>query len=148
MEIVVKGGTGTQVRMPGVPRLEENIMAQGNPYAKYTNSKVLTASPAELTLMLYEGAIKFCNLAKIDLEKGEEGNAMHHVQRARAIIAELQATLDFKYPVAQDFDNIYRYILRLMVECNSKHDIESIDLLLVELRGIRDTWKEIMKAAK
>lgn len=123
-------------------------MAQGNPYAKYANNKILTASPAELTLMLYEGAIKFCNLAKIDLEKGEMGNAMHHVQRARAIITELQSTLDFKYPVAKDFDLIYTYILQLMKDCNKNHDMETLDELLVQLRDLRDTWKQVMQAAK
>lgn len=123
-------------------------MAQGNPYAKYANNKILTASPAELTLMLYEGAIKFCNLAKIDLEKGEMGNAMHHVQRARAIITELQSTLDFKYPVAKDFDLIYTYILQLMKDCNKNHDMETLDELLVQLRDLRDTWKQVMQTAK
>ena len=123
-------------------------MAQGNPYAKYANNKVLTATPAELTLMLYEGAIKFCNLAKIDLEKGEYGEAMHHVQRARAIITELQATLDFKYPVAKDFDLIYTYILQLMKDCNKNHDMETLEELLTQLRDIRDVWKQVMKTAR
>ncbi len=122
-------------------------MTHGNPYAKYANNKIMTASPAELTLMLYEGAIKFCNLAKIDLEKGEIGNAMHHVQRARAIILELQSTLNFKYPVAKDFDLIYTYILQLMRECNKNHDMETLEELLVQLRDIRDTWKQVMKNA-
>lgn len=122
-------------------------MTHGNPYAKYANNKVMTATPAELTLMLYEGAIKFCNLAKIDLEKGEIGNAMHHVQRARAIILELQSTLNFKYPVAKDFDLIYTYILQLMRECNKNHDMETLEELLVQLRDIRDTWKQVMKTA-
>ena len=44
-------------------------MAVKNPYAKYNNNKVLTASPAELTLLLYEGAIKFCNIAMIGIEE-------------------------------------------------------------------------------
>ena len=123
-------------------------MAQGNPYAKYTNNRVLTASSAELTLMLYEGAIKFCNLAKIDLEKNEYGDAMHHVQRARAIIAELQSTLDFKYPVAKDFDTIYTYVLQLMKDCNKNHDMETLEEILVQLRDLRDTWKQVMKAAR
>ena len=122
-------------------------MTHGNPYAKYANNKIMTASPAELTLMLYEGAIKFCNLAKIDLEKGEIGNAMHHVQRARAIILELQSTLNFKYPVAKDFDLIYTYILQLMRECNKNHDMETLEELWVQLRDIRDTWKQVMKNA-
>ena len=117
----------------------------GNPYAKYANNKVLTASPAELTLMLYEGAIKFCNLAKIDLEKKEYGDAMYHVQRARNIIVELQSTLDFKYPVAKDFDLIYTYIFQLMVQCNRDHDMESLDEILVQLRELRDMWKQVIK---
>lgn len=122
-------------------------MAQGNPYAAYANNKIMTASPAELTLMLYEGAIKFCNLAKIDLEKGEKGQAMYHVQRARAIIRELQATLNFKYPVAKDFDLIYTYILQLMVECNRNHDMETLEEILNQIRDLRDTWKQVMRTA-
>lgn len=119
-----------------------------NPYAKYANNKVLTASPAELTLMLYEGAIKFCNLAKIDMERGEYGNAMHQVQKARKIIVELQSTLDFKYEVAKDFDAIYTYIFNLMVQTNTKHDEEALEEILLQLRELRDIWKQIMRQAK
>mgnify|MGYP002764448881 FL=1 len=123
-------------------------MALKNPYAKYANDRVTTASPAELTLMLYEGAIKFCNLAKIDMEKGEYGDAMFKIRKARNIITELQATLDFKYPVAKDFDIIYNYIFQLMVDANQKHSVEKVDEILDQLRDLRDAWKQIMKVAK
>ena len=123
-------------------------MAQNNPYAKYANNKVTTATPAELTLMLYEGAIKFCNLAKIDLEKDEYGDAMLHIQKARNIIVELQSTLDFKYPVAKDFDLIYTYIFHLMVQANTSHEMQYVEDILVELRDLRDTWKQVMRSAK
>lgn len=123
-------------------------MALKNPYAKYANERVTTASPAELTLMLYEGAIKFCNIAKLDIEKGELGDAMGNVQKARKIIVELQSTLDFQYPVAKDFDIIYNYIFQLMVTANREHTVESVDAILVELRELRDAWKQVMKAAK
>ena len=123
-------------------------MAPKNPYATYANNKVASATPAELTLMLYEGAIKFCNLAKIDIEKKEYGDSIGHVQRARNIIVELQSTLDFKYPVAKDFDNIYRYIFDLMSEVNRNHDMESLDEILTQLRDLRDIWKQVMKNAK
>ena len=123
-------------------------MAQRNPYATYANNKVASATPAELTLMLYEGAIKFCNLAKIDLEKNEYGDSIGHIQRARDIIVELQSTLDFKYPVARDFDNIYRYIFELMAKVNRDHDMEVLEELLKELRELRDIWKQIMRTAK
>ena len=117
-------------------------------YAAYASSKINTATPAELTLMLYDGSIKFCNLAKIDMEKGEYGDAIHHVQRARNIIVELQSTLDFKYPVAKDFDIIYTYVFQLMVKCNTKRDMEALDEVLVQLRELRDMWKQMMKQAK
>ena len=98
--------------------------------------------------MLYEGAIKFCNLAKIDIEKKEYGDSIGHIQRARNIIVELQSTLDFKYPVAKDFDNIYRYVFELMTEVNRNHDMETLEELLKELRELRDIWKQVMKNAK
>jgi flagellar protein FliS len=123
-------------------------MAPRNPYATYANNKVASATPAELTLMLYEGAIKFCNLAKIDIEKKEYGESIGHIQRARNIIVELQSTLDFKYPVAKDFDNIYRYVFSLMAEVNKTHDEEILEELLTELRELRDIWRMVMKNAK
>ena len=112
---------------------------------QYNRNKILTATPAELTLLLYEGAIKFCNLAKIDLEKQEYGDAIHHVQRARNIIVELQSTLDFKYPVAKDFDLIYTYIFQLMVQCNQNRDMDALEEILNQLRELRDVWKQIIK---
>lgn len=123
-------------------------MALGNPYAQYANNKVTTASPAELTLMLYEGAIKFCNLAKKDMEQGEYGNAIGNVQKARNIIVELQSTLNFKYPVAKEFDLIYTYIFNLMVEVTTKQNQEALEEILVQLRELRDVWKQVMKLAK
>lgn len=123
-------------------------MAQGNPYAKYANNKITTATPAELTLMLYEGAIKFCNMAKKDMELGEHGNAIGNIQRARKIIVELQSTLDFKYPVAKDFDLIYTYIFNLMVEVTTKQNQDALDEVLVQLRDLRDMWRQIMKQTK
>lgn len=123
-------------------------MALGNPYAQYANNKVTTASPAELTLMLYEGAIKFCNLAKKDMEQGEYGNAIGNVQKARNIIVELQSTLNFKYPVAKEFDLIYTYIFNLMVEVTTKQNQEALEEILVQLRELRDVWKQVMRLAK
>ena len=123
-------------------------MAQKNPYATYANNKIASATPAELTLMLYEGAIKFCNLAKIDIEKKEYGDSIGHIQRARNIIVELQSTLDFKYAVAKDFDNIYRYVFTLMADVNKDHNLDTLEELLTQLRELRDIWKQVMKNAK
>lgn len=117
-------------------------------YAEYNRNKVLTASPAELTLLLYEGVIKFCNIAIIGLEQNDMEKVHNNIIKVENIIEEFQATLNHKYPVAEDFDKIYKYIYNLLVEANIKKDKELLEQALTELRGMRDTWKEVMVKAK
>lgn len=119
-----------------------------NPMAAYGTNKVTTATPAELTLMLYEGAIKFCNIAQMALEKNDYEKAHINIQKARNIIVELQSTLNFDYPVAKDFDVLYTFIFDKLVAANIQKDAAILDEVLVELREIRDIWKQIMRTAK
>lgn len=114
----------------------------------YGNNKVNTASPAELTLMLYEGAVKFCNIAIMALEKQDYETTNLNIQKCRNIIVELTSTLNHKYPVAEDFKRMYDYIFALLVEANMKKDMEMLTRALEELRGMRDVWKQVMEKAK
>ena len=122
-------------------------MAVNNAYAQYNNNKVLTASPAELTLLLYEGAIKFCNIAIMGLEENNIQKTHDNIKKAQAIISELRVTLDHKYPVWEDFDRVYDYIYRRLVEGNMSKEIDVIEDALKYIREMRDTWKEVMKKA-
>ena len=63
-------------------------MALPQAYAQYNNSKILTASPAELTLMLYDGAIKFCNIAIMGIEQGNIQKAHDNIMKVQRIIEE------------------------------------------------------------
>lgn len=123
-------------------------MAVKNAYAQYNNNKVLTASPAELTLLLYEGAIKFCNVAIMGLEENNLEKVHVNIKKAQAIIEELQSTLNHSYKVAEDFDRLYRYIYGLLVDANIHKDKEILERALNEIRGMRDTWKEVMKSSR
>lgn len=120
-------------------------MAYNNGYAAYQNSKIMTASPAEITLMLYEGAIKFCNIAIMGIEDDNVEKAHVNIVKVEHIIEEFQATLNHKYPVAKDFDNVYTYLLQRLVEANMKKDKEILEEVLGHLRTMRDTWKEVMR---
>lgn len=122
-------------------------MALPNAYAQYSNSKVLTASPAELTLMLYEGAIKFCNIAIVGIEQKDIEKAHINIIKVEKIIDYLRKTLDMKYPVAQDFENIYVYLEQRLFEANAKKDAEILKEVKLHLNSVRDTWKEVMKKA-
>ena len=122
-------------------------MVQNQAYAAYNNSKILTASPAELTLMLYDGAIKFTNIAIMAIEKHDIEKAHNNIVKTERIILEFQATLDDKYPVAKDFDAGYTYLIQRLREANLKKDSEILEEVLKHLRTMRDTWKEVMAKA-
>ena len=111
-----------------------------NPYEQYKNNAIATATPAELTLMLYEGAIKFGNIAIKAIEEGDIQKAHTNIMKVQRIITEFRNTLDFKYPVAKDFDRVYEYLERRLVEANVSKD--------KDIRSMRDNWKEVMKRAK
>lgn len=118
-----------------------------NPYAQYERNKILTASPAELTLMLYEGAIKFCNIAIMAIEQKDNDKAHANIMKTQRILEEFRNTLDRKYPVWEDFDRVYVYLLQRLFEANVSKDKEILEEVNTHLRSMRDTWKEVMKVA-
>lgn len=120
-------------------------MALPNAYAQYKNNKVLTASPAELTLMLYEGAIKFCNIAMIGIDEKDIQKSHTNIVKTEKIVDHLRITLDMKYPVAKDFDRMYEYLERRLTEANMTKDKAILEEVCEHLRAIRDTWKEVMR---
>lgn len=123
-------------------------MALPNAFGQYNNSKILTASPAELTLMLYEGAIKFCNIAITAVEEKDVEKSHVYIRKVERIIDYLRQTLDMKYPVAQDFERIYSYLSQRLIEANIKKDKEILEEINGHLRTVRDTWKEVMKKGR
>ena len=117
-------------------------------YDAYAKNRILTASPAELTLMLYEGAIKFCNIAIVGVEENDIEKAHNNIQKVESVLNEFLATLDHKYEVAKDFENVYNYMMERLVEANMKKDKAILEEVLGHLRTMRDTWKEIMQQNK
>ena len=117
-------------------------------YDAYAKNKILTASPAELTLMLYEGAIKYCNIAIKSVEEKNIQKAHESIVKVEKIIQEFQIALDHRYEVAQDFDNVYNYLLQRLALANVRKDKEILEEVLGHLRTMRDTWKEVMQKSR
>ncbi len=115
-------------------------------YAQYKNNKVSAASGPELTLMLYDGTIKFLNIAEVAIENKDIQKAHTNIIKTERIIDYLRNTLDMKYPVAQDFENMYSYIARRLVEANITKDKEIVQEINGHMHAIRDNWVEVMKA--
>lgn len=118
------------------------IAQQG--YNAYANNKILTASPAELILMLYDGAIKFCNIAIVGIEQKDIEKAHANIIKVQNIVSEFRASLNPKYEVSKDFENVYVYLSQRLIEANIKKDAEILEEVLKHLRTMRDTWKEVM----
>lgn len=111
----------------------------------YQQNSVKTASPAKLTLMLYDGAVKFCNIALEALNDGNIQKVNDNIKKVENIIVELRVTLDMKYPVAKEFDTVYDYIYRRLVEANMKKNKEILEDALKHIKTMRETWKEVMR---
>ena len=114
----------------------------------YKQNSVTTASPAELTLMLYNGCLKFLTRAKkaMDEKNIEEKNT--NIQKTQAIIAELMSTLKPDLEVSKEMLPLYDYMNRRLVEANINNDqaiIEEVEELVTEFR---DTWKEVIKITR
>lgn len=120
-------------------------MSLRNPYETYQQNSINTASPGELTLMLYEGCIKFIKRAKkaIDEKNYQEKNT--NIIKAQNIIREFMVTLDMQYAISEEFMIMYEYMLHRLIEANIKNDIEILNEVEELVVGYRDTWKEVIK---
>lgn len=123
-------------------------MTYNNMYQQYQQNSINTASPEELTLMLYNGAIKFMNLGKIHIEKKEIEQANNAIKRAQDIIYELNNTLDMTYEISKNLRAIYTFVIGKLIDANIKKDAKFIDEALPLIEEIRDAWKEAMKEAR
>lgn len=115
---------------------------------KYQNNQINTATPGELTLMLYNGAIKFIKQAKTALAEKQWEKSNQSNLRVQDIISELIITLDRSYPISEQFILMYDYMNRRLIEANIHKD----DAILDEVEGLfvqfRDTWKEAILLSK
>ncbi|WP_175990244.1 flagellar export chaperone FliS [Bacillus sp. Marseille-Q1617] len=120
-------------------------MAINNPYTAYQNNSVNTASPGELTLMLYNGSLKFIHIAKKAIEEKNIEIKNTNIQKVQAIISELMVTLNTDLEVSQNMMSLYDYINRRLTEANIKNDVA----ILKEVEGLitdfRDTWKQVIQ---
>lgn len=119
-----------------------------NALNQYKQNAVFTATPEELTLMLYDGGIKFMNIAKYSIENNDIQRAHEALIRAQDIIIELNSSLNMEYEISTNFRRLYGFILDKLIDANIQKKIEPIDESLEILVEMRDTWKEAMQQVK
>lgn len=117
-------------------------MAAMNPYSQYSQNKVMTATPAELTLMLYDGIIKFSRRAKMAISQNNVADANNALIRTQDIIRELILSLKMEYAVSKDLHSLYDFMLNNLIEANIYKDTKKIDEVIELAQELHDTWKE------
>lgn len=121
-----------------------------NPYNKYKQTSVLSASREQILLMLYEGAIKFTKLAIQAAEQKKIADRGHNIMRAFDIIVELNATLDHKVggELAVQLEQLYVFMMDQYTQANLKGDPGPLRANLKVLENLYDGWKQAIDKIK
>lgn len=114
----------------------------------YNNAQVMTAPPGELTLMLYNGAIKFLKLALTSMESQQIATANSNIQRAQDIISELMCTLNMDVEISKNLMALYEFMNRHLVQANVKKDAAMVKEVLELVEDLRNTWVEVIKTSR
>jgi flagellar protein FliS len=123
-----------------------------NPYANahqaYTESSVLTAPPEKLVVMLYDGAIRFLNVAAAALRNGDQVQARDRIRKADAILDQLNFSLDMSHgELPARLRSIYLFCKRHLIQANIKKDPVAIETVVGLLSELREAWEKISHTA-
>ncbi|GGA18519.1 MULTISPECIES: flagellar export chaperone FliS [Psychrobacillus] len=120
-------------------------MAVNNPYKAYQQNSVTQSTPGELTLMLYNGCLKFLNQAKKGIETKDIELKNTNIQKAQNILRELMITLDMSVAVSASMASLYEYMINRLVEANIQNDTAKVDEVIGYTTEFRDTWKQVIQ---
>lgn len=120
-------------------------MLQANPN-KYMETAIQTASPAQLLIMLYDGAIRSCRQSIKYLEEKDYANVNTSLLKAQSIVSELRVTLDNKYPISQELHRIYEYFGFRLIQANIKKDPKQVEEVLEYFLDLKEAWVTAAKS--
>ena len=124
------------------------MVTQNAAFNAYKQNSVTTASPGELTLMLYNGCLKFLTQAKYAIDKKNIQEKNKNIQKAQAIISELMITLNMDLNVSKQMYSLYDYMNRRLIEANIKNDTAIIEEVIGLTTEFRDTWKQVIQITR
>jgi len=128
--------------------MQQIITLNNRPQDAYKQQDVLTASPIDLVVMLYDALKKNLVLGRRNIEKQNLPNAHNHLIKSQLILTELINSLDMKYEISSELLELYQYSLRTLEQANMKKDPEAIGPIIELVDEIRSAWKEISIASK
>ena len=130
------------------PAADNGFRQNCNPYQQYQQNTVNTSTPQELTLMLYNGLVRFLKLACQGVEEADIEKANNNIIKSQNIIIEFMSTLDMQYEISEELFSLYEYMNRRLLEANIKKDKQILEEVTGYAEELRDTWVRAMKLAK
>ncbi len=119
-----------------------------NPYQTYQQNAVTTSSPQELTLMLYNGCIKFIRLSAMAMEKKNIEAKNTNIIKAQNILQELRSSLNMEIELSESMDSLYEYMISQLVSANITNDASKLKEVEELAEEFRNTWKTAMEQMK
>lgn len=116
-----------------------------NPYQKYQESSVQTATPIQLIVLLYDGALRFTRQANDDVERKNYESANKYYCKAQAIIHELIASLNQEVQISGQLLKLYEYVLHLLIQANVQKDQKPALEAMEHLQQLRESWRQLAK---
>ncbi|HHT01247.1 MAG TPA: flagellar export chaperone FliS [Firmicutes bacterium] len=118
-----------------------------HPYQAYKQNAVFTAGPAQLTLMLFDGALRHLSWAQEAMANRDAQRAHGALCRAQEIIAHLRNNLDGHYPISRQLDALYEFCLRRLVEANVRKDETAVQEVTELIGDLRGAWRDALVRA-
>ena len=112
---------------------------------EYSHNEIATSSQGRLIIMMYEGAVKFVNLAIEGVDSKDLSKKGIYINKTHDIINELSLALDMKKggEIAQKLEALYQYILRQLTLANIKSDRKALESILKVLAPLLEAWTEL-----
>ena len=123
-------------------------MSYQNPYNQYREQSIATMTKNELLLLVFEELVKRLHLAKNSLAASELSNYEQSMNRAVEIINYLLSTLDLRFPISRELQQLYRFFNQELLRSLPKRSDEAIDALLPIINDLKNTWSEAAKLSK
>jgi flagellar protein FliS len=119
-----------------------------NPFEQYKKTSVNTMTKGELLILLFDEAIKKLNQSKILMENDDLKNANISIEKTRKIFNHLIVTLDDKYQLSQDLEDMYMFFNSQLIKASSMKSTKYIDDILPMVKDLRNTWAEADKISR
>lgn len=117
-----------------------------NPYKKYKEESIMTMTPEEMLIILYDELLKRVKASEIFLEKKEYDKFEENITRSEEIIDYFKKTLDFNFPISNELYSMYNFFIVQINRAKASRNKEHIEPLYPLIKELRDAFAQASKA--